>query len=59
MQAKESPYSILCFACVTNRMVQHEGDFENGVANSSENALTILHQFARLLYAHLTSRPAT
>jgi uridine phosphorylase len=45
--AEARHYPILCFAYVTNQMAQHEGDFEKGVANGSEHALTIIHQVAR------------
>ncbi len=46
--AEAKQYPILCFAYVTNQMAQHEGDFEKGAANGSENALTIIRQVALL-----------
>jgi uridine phosphorylase len=55
--AEVKQYPILCFAYVTNQMAQHEGDFEKGAANGSENALTILRQVAQFsLYRHEQSR---
>ncbi len=40
-------YPIICFAQVTNRMGQAEGDFEKGEAQGAATALKVIHQTAR------------
>ena len=39
-QAREA--AVLCFAHVTNRMAQVEGDFEKGEADGAADALRLL-----------------
>ena len=39
-------YEIICFAHVTNRMGQSEGDFEKGEAQGAQTSLDIICQTA-------------
>jgi len=39
--------AVLCFAHVTNRMAQIEGDFEKGEADGAQEALEVISAAAR------------
>lgn len=41
--------SVICFAHVTNRMAQDEGDFEKGVAGGAQGALRLIGAVTRVL----------
>jgi len=39
---------VICFAHVTNRLAQNEGDFEKGVAGGAEAALRLIGAVTRV-----------